>query len=467
MKEIKQYEYWKIRSLIIIAIILSIIACSEKDDVTKPGNTDTLIDTITQVINFEIPATDELVFYEVNLRAFGPDCNLKSVLDQLDSIKALGVNVIWLMPIYPIGEINRVGTLGSPYSVQNYTEVNPELGTIDDLKKLVNEAHKKKMAVILDWVANHTAWDNPWIENKDWYLQDANGNIISPPGTNWADVAQLDFKNAEMRIAMINAMKYWIYQANIDGFRCDAADFVPFSFWKQAIDSLRKIPNKKLIMLAEGARSDHFTAGFDLNFSWDFYNKLLDIFGKGVDASSIFSTHNNEYATVPAGKHKLRFITNHDEYAWTNSPVIQYGSKDGSLAAFIATAFLSPVPLIYSGQEIAEENKIPFFSLYPLNWNKNYAIKAKYQRVMQLRESLNAIHKGSINTISHKNIIAFTKTLDTQKILVMVNCRNQQVDFTIPVSFKADSLTNLLTGTREKFADTFQFAPYEFMLFQY
>jgi len=163
------------------------------------------------------------------------------------------------MPVHPIGIIK---TVNSPYCIKNYKEVNPEYGTLDDLRTLIREAHKRNMAVILDWAANHTSWDNPWIEHKSWYTQDGSGNIIHPAGTNWQDVADLNFNNSEMRLEMIRSMKYWVLTANVDGFRCDAADYVPFSFWKQAI----KIPNRKLIMLAEGACADHFTAGFQLNF---------------------------------------------------------------------------------------------------------------------------------------------------------------------------------------------------------
>ena len=168
--------------------------------------------------------------YEINERALSQSGDFNGIIERLDEIKALSVNVIWLMPIHPIGEIN---TVNSPYCVRNYLEVNPEFGSLTDLKKLVKEAHKRDIAVIMDWVANHTAWDNPWISNTSWYTQ-VNGEIIHPAGTNWLDVADLNYSNTEMRQAMISAMKYWIEDIYIDGFRCDAADWIPFDFWKQA-----------------------------------------------------------------------------------------------------------------------------------------------------------------------------------------------------------------------------------------
>lgn len=448
-------------------LFIGLIACEDKqnpvNDKPKPDT------TVAEKDTFQVSATEKLVFYETNLRSFGPGCNLKEVEKQLDSIRALGVNVIWLMPIHPIGEIRSVGERGSPYSVKDYTDVNPEFGTLDDLKSLVKAAHKKNIAVILDWVANHTAWDNPWISNTDWYTQDANGNIISPPGTNWADVADLNYNNAQMRLEMIKAMKFWITHANIDGFRCDAADFVPYSFWRQAIDSLNKM-GKKLILLAEGSRTDHYTAGFQITYAWDYYGKLLSIFEKKEAASNIFSTHNNEYSTVPKGKHKLRYITNHDEYAWTASPVTQYGGKEGSLAAFVITAFMSKVPLIYAGQELAVPGTIPFFSVYPLNWDMNYAIKMQYRQIMQIRNTMRAYEKNMVPLKADSKVVAFklvdpANTKDSS-LLVFVNCRNEQVNYSLAADVPR-SVKNLLNGTSEELPAQLSLKPFEYKLYAY
>ena len=240
-----------LHGLLILVILAA--ACSNKDsaaDPLIPGTDSTLVPQYETPFA-EVPEISDVVMYEINERAFSTTGTFAGILPRLDSIKALSVNVIWLMPIHPIGVLN---TVNSPYCVKNYLKVNPDYGTLEDLRTLVREAHKRKMAVILDWAANHTSWDNPWIENKAWYTQDGNGNIIHPAGTNWQDVADLNYNNADMRLAMIKAMKYWVLAANIDGYRCDAADYVPYDFWKQAIDTLINVPNRKLIMLAEGAR---------------------------------------------------------------------------------------------------------------------------------------------------------------------------------------------------------------------
>ncbi len=210
-----------------------------------------------------VPDPRDVTLYQVNIRTFSTSGDLPGILPRLDSIKALGANVIYLMPIYPVGIVK---TSNSPYCVRNYTAVNPEFGTLADLRAVVDGAHSRNMAIILDWVPNHTSFDNPWTANKSWYLQNSAGNIISPPGRGWNDVAQLNFDNYDMRAAMINAMKYWVATANVDGFRCDFADGQPIDFWKQAINSLRHIPDHILLMMAEGSRNENFTRRLRLQF---------------------------------------------------------------------------------------------------------------------------------------------------------------------------------------------------------
>ncbi len=202
-----------------------------------------------------IPALQNVVMYEVNLRAFSQTGDLAGVTARLDQIQSLGANVLWLMPIHPIGQDRSVGQLGSPYSVRDYGAVSSEYGSLSDLKTLVGAAHNRGMSVLMDWVANDTAWDNPWITaHPDWYTHNAQGQIISPAGTNWLDVADLDYSNTNMRAAMISQMQYWVTNAGIDGYRADAADFVPFDFWQQAIPAVRGVTSALCSCLPRGAQ---------------------------------------------------------------------------------------------------------------------------------------------------------------------------------------------------------------------
>ena len=266
----------------------------------------------------EVPAPGNVVMYEVNIRAFSATDNFKGVEARLDSIRALGVNVLYLMPVYPVGVLKSVN---SPYCVKDYMGVNTEFGALADLRDLVAQAHSRHMAVLFDWVADHTSWDNPWIANKSWYQQDGSGNIISPPNTGWNDVAGLNYASQDMRKAMIKAMQYWVYNANIDGYRCDAADYVPFDFWQQAIDSLRNIPGHTLLMFAEGSRKDHFTAGFQLEYDMGFYYTMKNQVFAGRPVTVLDSLNTAELAGIPPTDRVVRYTTNHDVDASDGTPL--------------------------------------------------------------------------------------------------------------------------------------------------
>jgi len=436
-------------------VLFLLFSCSKKE------NTSDMEPTPEPEVAFEIPETDDVIMYEVNLRAFSSTGDLQGVIQGLDHIKSLGVNVIWLMPIHPIGEINSVN---SPYSVKSYKDVNPEFGSLNDLKTLVEKAHNKHMAVILDWVANHTAWDNPWITNKDWYTQDEGGNIISPQGTNWTDVADLNYDNTEMRMEMIEAMKYWIENADIDGFRCDAADMIPFDFWKQVIDAINDITEKDLIYLAEGARTDHFTAGFDLNFSWNFYSKLKDVFHGVSTPGILYAIQQQNYNNIPLGKHKLRFTTNHDESAWDATPMVLFNGKNGALAASVVTIYLGGVPLIYDGQEVGVTENIPFFSNSPINWALNPGMLEAYQKMLSFYISSDVVKKGELTTYSHLSVAVFTRTSGTEKILVVVNTRDENITFSMPDELAGKSWIHAIYGTAITINDHVDLSPYEYLI---
>ncbi len=248
--------------------------------------------------SFKLPATDDIAMYQVNPRVFAPSKSLNAVTARIDSIQALGVNMLWVMPIYPIGEEK---TKNSPYCIRDYKAIAPEFGTLDDFKKLTQTCHEHGMGIIMDWVANHTAWDNPWLkEHKDWYTHDQKGEIIHPAGTDWTDVADLNYDNRDMRNAMIDAMLFWIRDMGVDGFRCDYADGVPADFWKEAIDTLRKAAgDRQIIMLAEGKRVDNFTVGgFQMNYGWDYKDSLVSVFCKGRSVEHLFAADKAEYDSL-------------------------------------------------------------------------------------------------------------------------------------------------------------------------
>jgi glycosidase len=365
------------------------------------------------------------------------------------------------MPIHPVGVIN---TVNSPYCVKDYKEVNPEFGSLSDLKTLVKEAHKKKIAIVIDWVANHTAWDNPWIVNKDWYTQDGQGNIISPPGTNWADVADLDYSNQAMRLAMTDAMKYWVNTAGVDGFRCDAADMVPTDFWKQAIDSVNASTTRSLIWLAEGASNNLFSVGFQMNYSWNYYNKLTEVYANNQPATDLITVHNQEYSGLAAGKQKLRFTTNHDKSAWEATPMTLFNGEDGALAASVAAIFPGGVPLIYGSQEVGVEQTIPFFSHTTFDWNGHPAMLQAYKDMLNFYDSSSAARNGAMVSYSTADVLAFTKISGTDTLLVIDNLRNNAVSFDVPAIFETTTWTEALDEREMMLGGSTELEAYQYLI---
>jgi 1,4-alpha-glucan branching enzyme len=321
------------------------------------------------------------------------------------------------------------------------------------------------MAVILDWVANHTAWDNAWIDSTDWYTQDGEGNIIHPAGTNWEDVADLNYDSDNMRAAMIDAMVYWVYEANIDGYRCDHADGVPFDFWQSAWQTLDTIPNHDLIYFAEGTRNDHFDAGFDLNFSWGFYSAINNVIN-GNYANEVITAHANDYADIPEGKHWIRYTTNHDESAWNATPITLYNGIDGALAAQVITLFTGGVPLIYGSQEVGTANTVPFFYNSTIDWSANPDMLAAYQYMFQFYADSPIARHGENAVYSNYDIFCLKKTLYDEDILILVNTRNAAKTFNIPYALNNTYWKDHLSGEEISLSGAIGLEPYEYYILE-
>ena len=444
------------------ALVLSWVSCKPNTEVLPPAEEYPSSEQYGNPFQ-SVPSTDDIILYEVNLRAFSSTGDLQGVINKLDHLQSLHVNVIWLMPIHPIGTINSVN---SPYCVKDHKAVSAEYGDLSRLRQLTDAAHARGMAVIMDWVANHTAWDHPWMSNTSWYTQDANGNVIMPPGTNWADVADLNFDNTDMRAAMIDAMRYWVLQANVDGYRCDYADGVPDDFWTEAITSLRSIPNRELVMLAEGDRTNHYTSGFDMTFAWDYYTQLKNVF-QGQPAFTINATSANEYTSVPSGKHKLRFTTNHDQSAWEATPPTLFGGIDGATAATVAHVFMRGVPLIYTGQEVGRLTTIPFFSNSPIDWSANASMLSKYRDIYGIYDNLDVARRGNLTLHSANDAIIIEKELSGEHLLVVVNVRNTPVSVPMPAALQNTAWSTAITGTTEFIGSTMGLMAYEYKILGY
>ena len=410
----------------------------------------------------KVPDRRDVSLYQVNMRVFSSGGNLNGVTDRLDSIKALGVNVIYLMPIYPVGVAKSVN---SPYCVKDYKSVGAEFGTLEDLRALVAGAHSRNMSVLLDWVANHTSFDHTWINDRSWYMQDASGNIVSPPGMGWNDVAQLNFNSSAMRQAMIKAMKYWVFTANVDGFRFDYSDGPPVDFWQQAVDTLRNISSHKLLLLAEGTQSANYSAGFDYNFGFGFFDKLKGIYSSNQSVKQIDNLNSSDYTGASDGQQIVRYLTNHDVNSSDGTPLELFGGKMGSMAAFVVVSYMKSIPMIYNGQEVGTPIRMTFpFTSAKINWTINPDVTAEYKRILAFRNSSMAVRRGQPTSYSNDDVCVFTKESGTEKVLVVSNLRNSSMVYTLPANLKNTTWKDAFTGISTTLSTTISLQPFSYMV---
>ena len=331
-----------------------------------------------------------LTIYEVNLRQYTPQGTLRAFREHLPRLKSLGVGILWFMPIQPIGTVNRKGTLGSYYSVQDYYGINPDFGTLDEFKSLVDEIHELDMYVILDWVANHTAWDNPMAsEHPEWYTKNDEGNFQPPPGTNWDDVIDLDYSNDDLRAYMTAAMEYWVREVGIDGFRCDVAGMVPTDFWESVIPALQKI--KPVFMLAEWDDPELLENAFHADYNWGLYHVLKDIAVGEKEFFEIQEYYQTPPKSYPLTALRMNFLDNHDENSWGRNMISHFGQNLYPLVTMIFT--LPGMPMIYSGQEAKSNKQLRFFDKDTIPWDDVPDSKF-YQELINLRKG----HKVFWNT---------------------------------------------------------------------
>lgn len=456
----------KTNSLILLGIaILAITSCSKSTPFT-PTKTTTTTTTTSDPAQYgtpfsNVPATKDIVMYEVNIRTYTP-ATFSGATARLDSIKALGVNVVWLMPTYPIGQLKGVG---SPYSVKDYEGVNSDFGTLADLQAYVAKAHTLGMAVILDWEANGTSWDNSWITtNPSWYVQNSSGAIQQL--STYGDVAALNFNNQNMRLALIKAMKYWVFAANVDGYRCDFADNTPSDFWTQALDTLNKITTHKLIYLAEGTNSAEISSGFQIDYAFNYYGSIKSLFAGSSTPSSLFTTNATEFSSIPASGTKLRYITNHDDASSDGSTITEYKGKQGALAAFAITSYMGGIPLIYSSQEVGYPNAINFFNNVAVDYTANPDMVAAYKQILTFRAAHEAIKTGALTAYNDANIVAFEKTSGSDDVLVLVNTKNAVETFSVPTALQGTTWINGYTGVNLTLSTQYTLQPYSYMAFK-
>ena len=392
--------------------------------------------------------------YEVNIRQFSPEGTFNEFEKYLPELQKMGIKIIWLMPIHPIGELNRKGTLGSYYSVKDYKEINPEFGTKEDFRRLVRRTHELGMYIIIDWVANHSAWDNIWTEtNPDFYNTDPDGNYIIPVA-DWTDVIDLNYDNPELRKAMIDALVHWVKEFDIDGYRCDVAALVPTDFWETVRDTLDKI--KPVFMLAEAHEPELHTRAFDMTYAWQ-YKYIMDAIASGKkDVRHLDRYICKEINIYDPDDYRMLFVTNHDENSWNGTAYERLG--DGTEAFIVFTCLHRGVPLVYNGQEAGLNKALSFFEKDLIPWT-DHRNREIYTTLLNLKQNNEALWNGTaggelirLKTSKDRHIFAFTRRKDDDKIIAIFNFSGNSQSFTIKNILLRGDYFNPLTNKEYLFS---------------
>ena len=408
--------------------------------------------------------------YEVNIRQFTKEGTFEAFSKHLPRLKEMGVDIIWLMPIHPIGEKNKKGELGSYYAVRDYKGVNPEFGTKKDFKKLVSKAHDLGMKVILDWVANHSSPDNVWLDEcrQHWYTLDSAGYLQPTLGTDWWDVADLNYNNPEMRAEMTESMAYWVRDFDIDGFRCDVADYVPTDFWEHTRKVLDSI--KPVFMLAEAENPELHNAAFDMSYAWEFHHIMN---GLASGEKQIRDVHeyfrNNRFQSED---YRMQFTSNHDENSWNGTEHERFGELRLFYAALAGT--IEGMPLIYSGQEADFNRRLKFFDKDEIDWG-DYAFKEFYTKLLHLNRDNQALWNGKYggqvqfeSSSDDENVLVYVREKNGSKVVCFFNFTSEPQEYIITKHFTEGNYNSLFddeTGIELSRTQIVKLKPNEFKVY--
>ena len=413
--------------LIFIGVIL-LLACQHPNEQKE---TSVKVDVHTPKAYVKISHPDwakNASIYQLNTRQFSKEGTFRAAEKESPRLKTLGVDIIWLMPIHEIGLKNRKGALGSPYSVKDYYSVNAEFGTLEDLKHFVDAAHSQGMYVILDWVANHTAWDNILVEeHSEWYEKDYKGDFRPTPWWDWSDIIGLDFSSPDLRKYMTEALKYWVKEVNIDGYRCDVAGFVPVDFWNNVRKELDVI--KPVFMLAEWESRDLHAEAFDMTYAWSWNETVHKICKGQADVNGLYIYYSWNESAFPKNAFRMTFVSNHDKNAWEGTMWEQFG--EGLEAAIVLSVIGEGMPLIYNGQEAGNKKRLAFFEKDPIVWQKHY-IGDLYKELFALMKTNTALWHAQWGTTmikvpnsSEKEILSFVRQNEKDKVFAVFNFSNK------------------------------------------
>ena len=410
--------------------------------------------------------------YEVNIRQFTAAGTFNAFVRELPRLKDMGVKTLWFMPVTPIAQKNKKGSLGSYYACSDYTAINPEFGTLDDFKSLVKQAHEMGFKVIIDWVANHTGWDHIWTkEHPEYFLKDSATNDFKR-ASGMDDIIELDFSNKDLRMAMKEAMKFWVTECDIDGFRCDLAFWVELDFWKEARKELDAV--KPLFWLGEfdELEKPEYGEAFDASYTWTWMHKTEDFYKKSGTLDTLFTVL-KRYDDLGDSTTRAWFTTNHDENSWNGTEYEKYGDMAKSLAVFSAT--WNGIPLLYSGQELPNLKRLEFFEKDVIKWNTKNELHDFYKVLLNLKTNNPALRSGDptvqtfrIKTSDPKHIFAYLRKSGSREVLVVLNLSKQKdLHFDILDSIVTGTFRNAFSGSANDFTTekSFEMQGWEYLVY--
>lgn len=446
---------------LLLAIILTISGCSifGRKKEAKPF--------VSEVVHPDW--SKNAVLYEVNVRQYTDKGTFNAFAEHLPRLKALGVNVLWFMPAFPVGVVNKKGELGSYYSVRDYKDINPEFGTLDDFKSIIKKAHELGMYVMIDWVPNHTSWDNKLtVDHPDWYVKDSKGKFTPPIGTDWTDVIQLDWSKQGLQDYMIEAMKYWV-NMGADGFRVDHPHNTPKEFWERVRTELTEI--KPVLLLAEIEETKFLEKGFDMNYAWEMHH-LMNSVAQGKDSvNALVRYYKKEWSVYPNNVYRLQFLTNHDENSWAGTIDSLMGESQRAFATLIFTG--QGVPLIYSGQEVCLNKKLKFFVRDTIKWD-TCILTGFYKNLISLKKQNKALWNGDsggpmmmIKTNKDNKVFAFYREKDGNRVVVYLNLSKKSIAIKPALENISGEYSDYFTGIKTvlPLSDSLKLEPWGYKVF--
>ncbi|HEY5462789.1 MAG TPA: alpha-amylase family glycosyl hydrolase [Hanamia sp.] len=371
--------------------------------------------------------------YEVNLRQYTPEGTFAAFSKHLPRLKDMGVQILWFMPITPISKKDRLGSLGSYYAIENYTDTNPEFGSLEDFKTLVNEAHEMSFKIIIDFVADHTGNDHPWLtEHPEFYVEDENNDVLHPHG--WTDVSQLNYNVPEVWKYMIDVLRFWIEECDIDGYRCDMAHLVPLDFWIQAKKKISKIKDN-LFWLGE-CEDPEYHQVFDATYTWRWMHASEEFYHQRMNLQSLITVLYKSVTEFPCSAFRVYFTSNHDENSWNGTEYEKYG--DAALLFAVFSCTWNGIPMIYSGQELPNKKRLKFFDKDQIDWNGNFELHTFYKTLLTLKSNNKSLRAGDPNVftqiISHPDdhrVFAYLRKRKNNQVLVILNCCTDGINFDV------------------------------------